>query len=126
VERLELGEHRLLAEPVDRQGAVAALPDALVLRAGLDSDVLGEDLLLALDGAPTGRDPLVGARTGDAIGLHRLAPPSCLTHSLTRSQISGHQAALFRSAGRSPERLVRGGRSWPRLCGEAGNGGPII
>jgi len=55
--------------------------------------VLGEDLLLALNGAPTGGDPLVGARTGDAIGLHRLAPASCLTHSLTQSQISEPKSA---------------------------------
>src|SRR5262249_10485773 len=88
VKSLELGEHRLLAEPVDRQGAIAALPDALVPGAFLDSDVLGEDPLLALNGSPAGGDPLVGARTRGAIGLRRLAAASCLTHRRTRGQIS--------------------------------------
>ena len=32
---------------------------------------------------------------------------------------SGHQAAVFRSEGRSPKRLMRGGRSWPRPDGDA-------
>ena len=62
VQRLQLGEDRVLAEPVDDQRAVAALADALVLGAGLDPAVLGEDPLLHLDGPAAGGSPLLVAR----------------------------------------------------------------
>ena len=64
VQGVELGEDGVLAEAVDDQGVVAALADALVLGARLDPDVIGEDLLLALDSPSQGRDPLIarGAR----------------------------------------------------------------
>jgi hypothetical protein len=57
VHRLELGEDRILAEPVDHQGVVAALPNAVIDGALLDAAVLVEDPALGLDGAAKGLEP---------------------------------------------------------------------
>ena len=47
----------------------------------------------------------------------RTAASSCRIRSI--SFPSGHRAAPLRSGGRSPERLMWGGRLWPRSDGEA-------
>src|SRR5436309_3209492 len=55
---------------------------------------------------------------GTSASSSATGPHTCRTPAPARSP-SGHQAAVLRSVGRRPERLVMGGRLWPRSDGEA-------
>src|SRR4029450_10389968 len=78
---LQLREDRVLAEPVDDQGPVATLTDALVLGARGNAAMLGEDAPPPPPPPAAGFEPLLRSGAGAGGRLRGVAAGSCLGHA---------------------------------------------